>query len=92
MRTKLSTELTEIYNNRSELSYTSPLWEALLEARDTLEHHEKEAHIERERFDTLSLRYANLYESRQQMVKDFRVFAIGNIMVVILLIIGYVFS
>ncbi len=80
MKTNLTNTLQEIYEKHGEISPTSPIWNKLLEAKDTIEHHEKEMQTERDRFEALSLQYMYLYQNRKQLIQDFRIGIILSIL------------
>lgn len=69
-RTPLS---LKIRNLPAILSPNSGLTHILLEAADSLEHHEKEIEQLNERLRAADIRYANLFKNRKQLIEDFRI-------------------
>jgi len=89
MRTPLS---LQIRNLPVILSPNSGLTHVLLEAADTLEHHDDEIYRLNRKLEAETIRYENLYKSRQQLIKDFKltlgIFAVIFCGIVIYYVIG----
>jgi hypothetical protein len=92
MKTKLSVSLKEIYQKYHEFAPNDSQWNDLLEAKDTLENQAEVIRRYEERITAGNMHYKNLYESRQQMIKDFRTGIVLSILITATLItISYYF-